>query len=389
MPKRKVDKSVFDLAIDRMVEVYDQGHRVVYSMSGGKDSTCCMEIGLIAAELTGNLPIDVVTRDEEIMFPGTFEYCERVAERDEVNFHWLIANQPIINIFNRENPYFWTFDPLLPKDEWVREPPPYAIIINDKYIEAITSPERFPPNEGKELFAVVGIRTDESNIRTMAIASSRGHLTKPNFIGTRRVRPIYDWKDGDVWLAIQQNKWDFNTAYNVMCRAGIPRKNIRIAPPTMATASVDSLSMAQRAWPRWFDRVCNRLHGVRTAAMFGKRAVLPLRRSGESWEDCFMRTCVNEAPEWISKRAAFVMERQLAYHARHSSDPFPQNEACSRCAKPTSWKNMSYMLYMGDPFGMKVQHLNRKSGEMVLQGAIPPEYFRKGAGTWGEGSPSF
>ena len=113
MPRRKTGLNVFDQAIDRMVEVYEQGHRVVVSFSAGKDSGVAMEICAIAAALTNRLPVEVIMRDEEIMFPGTFEYAERVAARPDIDFHWIYARQPIINVFNRENPYWWVFDPLL------------------------------------------------------------------------------------------------------------------------------------------------------------------------------------------------------------------------------------------------------------------------------------
>jgi len=49
-----------------MVEVYEAGHHVVVSFSAGKDSGVCLEVCLLAAKETGNLPLDVVMRDEEI-----------------------------------------------------------------------------------------------------------------------------------------------------------------------------------------------------------------------------------------------------------------------------------------------------------------------------------
>ena len=91
MTRRLLGMTVFDAAIERMVEVYEQGHRVVVSVSGGKDSTCLLEVAVIAAEITGRLPVEAVTRDEEIMFPGTYEYLERVWQRDDVALTHLVA----------------------------------------------------------------------------------------------------------------------------------------------------------------------------------------------------------------------------------------------------------------------------------------------------------
>ena len=38
--------------------------------------------------------------DEEIAYPGTYEFLERTAERKEVKLDWLSMQQPMINIFN-------------------------------------------------------------------------------------------------------------------------------------------------------------------------------------------------------------------------------------------------------------------------------------------------
>jgi hypothetical protein len=109
--RAKIGVDVFEAALDRLVSLYADGHRLVYSFSGGKDSGVCLELGIMAATMTNRLPVDVIMRDDEIMYPGTFEYAERVAARPEVAFNWIYACQPVVNTFNRENPFFWVFDP--------------------------------------------------------------------------------------------------------------------------------------------------------------------------------------------------------------------------------------------------------------------------------------
>ena len=379
MPKRVIGMNVFDAAHERLTNLYSEGHRLVVSFSGGKDSGVALEMCVKAAEEVGRLPVDVIMRDEEIMFPGTFEYCERVYARPEIDMHWVIANQPIINIFNREIPYFWTFDPLLNPEEWVRQPPEYAYKIPHPNIEMMTVPERFPPEEGKELIAVLGLRASESRGRNMGIQSAKSCLTQPNSHGVRNMWPIYDMRDGDIWKALYDNGWDFNEAYTVMYRLGLPKNRLRIAPPSMTTAGLSALSLAMKAWPAWFDKVSVRLPGIRSAAMYGRRACEPIRRLDETWEGCFKRTCINEAPAWIAERATRTMETTLEAHSKHSNTPMPESTMCGRC-KPIigSWRGMAKSLYMGDPFSMKDR-------------ALPycePEQFRDGAGTWG-GKPAF
>jgi predicted phosphoadenosine phosphosulfate sulfurtransferase len=320
-------------------------------------------------------------RDEEVMYPGSYEYAERVALRPEVKFYWFYANQPIINIFNRKNPYFWVFDPFLDPSEWVRTPPDYAVKIDEQNIQGLISTNKFPPDEGKNLVAILGLRADESMLRKMGLMSSKGYLTKgKNSYGTYYARPIYDWYTGDVFKAILENKWDYNSAYDVMHRLGVRRDHLRIAPPTMAAAGIDTLGLAARAWPQWFDKVSKRLPGVRTASMFGRKSCEPIRRLNETWEECFYRTCITEAPQWIAERSQRAVDYILRSHSKHSTEKFPESTKCPKCQMTSSWKHLAKVMYMGEPFSMKVK--------ADILPYVEPEFFREGAGTWG-GKPQW
>ena len=180
MPQRKLGVDVFEETIDRIYWLYKQGHKVVVSFSGGKDSGAMLELTKLAAEKAGELPVEVVMRDEEIMFPGTFEYAERVYDDPDVNLNWLIAGEPVVNAFSREKPFFWVFDQLLEPEEWVRQPPEYAEWIPDLFIEKLVTPERFPPKPGGDIVVLIGVRADESPTRRMSVASAGGFLTQKN-----------------------------------------------------------------------------------------------------------------------------------------------------------------------------------------------------------------
>jgi predicted phosphoadenosine phosphosulfate sulfurtransferase len=110
MMKAFESTNVYEAALQRAVDMCKQGHRLIVAFSAGKDSTIVLELMLEAARLTGTLPLEVWMRDEEIMFPGTYEYAERIAQRPEIKFHWLVAGEAEVNIFNRQNPYWWVFD---------------------------------------------------------------------------------------------------------------------------------------------------------------------------------------------------------------------------------------------------------------------------------------
>lgn len=381
MPKLQLDMNVLQAAGLRIRELFQAGHRLVFSVSGGIDSTVLMEVGIQVARELGCLPIDAIMRDEEIMFPGTFEYMERVAARPkEVTLHWVYANQPIINIFNRERPYWWVFDPLLPAAEWVRQPPPFAYKIPEIDIRALVSPLRFPAAPGKRLYTLTGLLAEESINRRRAIYSSQGHGTlHPNEFGSFYSRPLYDWKKADIWFAIKTLELDYNTAYDVMFQYGMARNEIRLAPPTMTPGSADSLKMASAAWPQWFEKVAIRCPGMRLGSQFGRAATKPIRRHNETWSQCFQRLCIEDAPKWISDRSQCVKELQLREHSHHSAAPFPEVKGCVRCGLLASWKALTLAMYNGDPFCSKLG--SGSAGKKV--GQVDPEFFRPGAGRWG------
>jgi predicted phosphoadenosine phosphosulfate sulfurtransferase len=352
-------QNVFDAALERLVPLFEDGHRLVVSFSAGKDSGVCLEVCRLAAEITGRLPLDVVMRDEEIMLPGTYEYAERVARRPDLRFHWLITRHAIVNVFNRADPWWWTFDPRLPPERWVRTPPPDLTIWLERpepSIERMTIPERFPPPPGKELIAVLGLRTQESTLRHYRIFSTGGFLSQPNRYGVRNAAPIYDWTDGDVWWAISNHGWDYNRAYDVLHRLGVPRTKLRMAPPTLNTFGISQLQLAARAWPRWFDRVCQRLPGVRAVALFGLRAVTPQRRHGESWQQVFERECLGEqTPPFVRARAELALRKVLSMHRHHSTAPLPEVRPCRECSGSVgAWKRLALALYNGDPLNSRI-----------------------------------
>lgn len=238
------------------------------------------------------------------------------------------------------------------------------------------NPVDFPPPAGKNLAVVMGVRGSESRKRNMIIHMSGGAMSGSKVKNEVHFRPIYDWTTKDVWLAVKEKGWDYNSAYDTMTRFGFKRERQRIAPPTMTTHGIDLLQMAFKAWPSWADRLAERLPGVRLAAKYGRRALQPVRRNNETWEEAYQRLNIDDAPEWIKPRAEQYREVSLRGHAKHSNEPIMEVIACPTCLMgKMSWERMTSDMYLGDPFLLE-------TGVMEL-GYVEPEFFRTGSGVWG------
>lgn len=374
--RRLIGANVYDAAVDRLAVLYDQGHRLVVSMSGGKDSGVCLEVAIVAARMTGRLPVEALNRDEEILYPGSFDYLDRVAARtDDVRLDRVLAQRPIVNIFNRADPYYWPFDTRLDPDDWFRPKPPGAIELEDLRTFAQVTRLRYPPAEGRDLYVVLGLRAAESRARMYGLFSSGGYLTKPNEFGTRSARPIYDWSDADVWLAFKRFGWDYNSAYSDLARMGVPRNRLRTAPPALNAASASLLPIAAKAWPQWFAALSRRLPGVRQGAYWGRKAVTPSVRPGETWEQAFKRICLApDVPEWIRGRAQSWADKMNSHHRHHSAGvPFPDVQPCHTCdGNQGSWRTLTQAMWNGDPTSTLARGLPE----------VPPSFFRPDAPDW-------
>lgn len=359
MAREYTGRNVLDAALSRITSVYREGHRVIVAFSAGKDSGIVLELCIMAARETGNLPVEVMFRDDEILYPGTHEYAARIYARPEIKMHWISCRQAEVNIYNRESPYFWVYDERLHPEQWVNQPPPYIEWMLDNInLYSIINSYAFPPPPGKMTCAIVGIRTEESKQRLFTVHSIHGARSyAANDPKIFNLYPVYDWKLGDVWKATRDNKWDYNEAYDVMNKMGVPPMKQRIAAAAMTDLGTDVLQIAARAWPRWWDRVCDRLPGIRAVAYYGARVLQPQHKIGEAWSATYQRECIDHAPEWVRRRSIYASDKLLQSHSTHSSTTFPEVEPCKACGKSGSWKALAMAIYSGDPFHIRVSFL--------------------------------
>ncbi len=336
-PRREVtiDKSVWDLAIERTEHAFDLYDRVSVQFSGGKDSTATLHVVLEVAARRGYGPVDVVFFDEEAIPVQTEEYVRRVAARDDVDLRWYCLPIEHRNACSRREPYWWPWAPEA-EDLWVRPMPPEAITELDGFpIEPpkarLTNPDLngllYPGRETVGMF--MGIRAQESLTRRRAVTSKQveNFIVEYNDLTARghiwKVYPIYDWETEDVWTAPNKFGWDYNEAYDLMEMAGVSHTVQRVSP-AFGEEPLQKLWTFASCFPEIWDKMQHRVDG---AAAAGRYATTELWSYGdtppppgadfeahvvhfiEKWPEPYRTQVANHVAYWVQN------------HTKKSPDP--------------------------------------------------------------------
>ena len=340
MHKRILDINVYDAAVKRCDYLYQAYDEVIISWSGGKDSSCCLELCREAARRTGKLSIKVFFLDEEAIYHETIDLCDRHVQDPEIEFYWVVVPSIYRNACSEVEPNFIPFEPGK-EDIWVRYPPDTAIWMGSGPEGRGMTDWRVPPSIPKramiEMFKdtpgikcmITGLRARESFVRYSGILSSQSFVSKEDH-GFVHARPIYDWTAKDVWWAIAHQGWDYNKAYDKLWRAGGTVETTRVAPLFHAEAAI-MLRRVMLYWPELWTALRGRIRGVHTMGIYAGKLHEPRRLPGETWQEAAYRYWTNLGSEESKEILANAISRKLKKHARLSTTPLHETKKCPKC----------------------------------------------------------
>lgn len=278
--------NVLQAARERIDMALDTFERLCVSFSGGKDSTVLLHLVAERARLKGRT-FSVLFIDWEVQFACTIDHIQRMKAlyRDVTDaFYWVALPMTTVSGVSQSQPEWVSWEEGVP---WVRQPPEDAITdpaFFPFYQSAMTF-EAFVPafskwwGEGASGMMFVGIRTDESLNRMMAIASQRKRRYSPVMPWTSAWPagngycgyPLYDWKVGDIWTYFARETQCYNPLYDLMYRAGVSPGNMRICEP-FGPEQRRGLWLYHVLEPETWGRACERVSGACSGARYGNQS---------------------------------------------------------------------------------------------------------------------
>ncbi|EHN96199.1 phosphoadenosine phosphosulfate reductase [Escherichia coli] len=285
--KINTGQSVLDAARERIEWIFDTFSSVCLSFSGGKDSTVLFHlVGDIARRKKKYFSVLFI--DWEAQYASTIQHVEKMRDlyRDVTEtFYWVALPLTTVNGVSQFQPEWICWEP---GTEWVRTPPVHAITDGDFfpfYSYAMTFEEFIPAFSSwlsRKCYGVAiltGVRADESLKRFNGLISQRKLRyadDKPWTTASPEgfyysMYPLYDWKTRDIWIYHARSGAIYNPLYDLMYRAGVPLRNMRVCEP-FGPEQRKGLWLYHVLEPETWARMCSRVSGAGSGAIYANES---------------------------------------------------------------------------------------------------------------------
>ncbi|MGN6107696.1 MAG: DUF3440 domain-containing protein [Kofleriaceae bacterium] len=326
--KRELDVDVLTAARARIAWTFDTFPSIYLSFSGGKDSSVMLHLVADEARRRGRR-FGLLFIDLEAQYRLTIEHVQAQFDAcaDVCDLFWVALPIHLRNATSMTQPYWIAWDPDA-RDQWVRTPPPGAIV------ERARLPWSWPGMEFEEVIDLfghwygdgrptacfVGIRSDESLDRWRTIARDKHSFggrpwTTWKSRGLYNVYPIYDWRTEDLWTYVARTGATYNKVYDLMHQAGVSIHEQRICQP-YGDDQRKGLWLYHVLEPEVWPRIVARVTGANAGALYAKERGNVLGRGtiacppAHTWESYarFLLASLppEEADHYLDKIAVFL-----------------------------------------------------------------------------------
>lgn len=305
MAKIYKNKNVFDATMERIEFVFNNADNVIFSVSGGKDSSVMVQLADIVASKM-NKQYDVMYIDFEAQYRATIEHiCELKKLPNIRDFYHITLPLYLRNAVSILQPKWICWNPQ-EKELWVRKLPKDSISLNNNIFDFYDKPcefEEFVPEFQKwyqkkynnTCFVGVGIRSDESLNRFRTIAMQDNKETFKNLRWTTKVGnniysffPLYDWSTADIWGAVSKLDLKMNIIYELMYKNGLSIHEQRLCQP-FGDDQRNGLDQFKALEYETWEKILNRVNGVNFGNIYCRTSALGNLKTSKpdfmSWQE--------------------------------------------------------------------------------------------------------
>lgn len=377
--KRCIRIDVLTAARRRISIVFDRFERIYLSFSAGKDSTVMLH--LVADEARRrNRKIGVLLVDLEAQYSHTIEHaltCFKMYA-DVIEPYWVSLPLSLRNAVSQFEPQWCCFDPER-RDEWVREPPDFAIT-DESYFPFFKRRMEFEDfieqfaywyADGRATACFVGIRADESLNRFRTLIIDKQKLDDYRWTtwvgnGCYNAYPIYDWRTEDIWTFTAQSRLPMNQIYELMTKAGVPISLQRICQP-YGDDQRRGLWLFHLLEPETWARVVRRVSGANGGALYAQEngnilgvgnITKPPQHTWQSYAKVLLASMPDRTREHFENKIAVFLKW---YADRGYPDGIPDDGPMNDRDQP-SWTRICKALLRNDYWCKGLSFTQHKSG---------------------------
>jgi len=369
MPKYYEDINVYDAAVSRYEQVFEEfGHKVYFSFSAGKDSTVMVHLALEVARHMGCLPINLLLIDLEAQYKATMDHAEEIMTHPDVNPYWICLPLHLRNSVSVYQPQWLCWDPD-EKEKWIRQLPKHPGVVSDQshfdfykfgmeFEEFVVEFGKWFAN-GERAACGVGIRSDESLNRYRTLRNEHKDTWGGRMWTTRVVDnlynfyPVYDWRTEDIWGAIGKNNWSYNKIYDLMYQQGKSIHECRICQP-FGDDQKAGLNLFRSCEPETWAALVDRVSGANFGNIYCKsflmghmKVILPVGHTWKSYTEFLLETIPCYEKAWYIEK----FDKFIAWWADNGyPDGIPDEvePKLESSKKAPSWRRLAKVILKND-----------------------------------------